>query len=460
MNVESRDKNYQTILTLCRKGGSLSGLAGCMNPEALANHLTVALWKGVYFKKMNREAADSFRYDICLSNKKSAVILDDLVMSDMTTADVLRTIMAAGIVDDDGSPIALEDGAIREEAHPFELLAERMLSQESAIGRILRDAPADVRNSIFSDVFSVVQDNTYAGRIETEQPVSKDDILAWIQDAAEGESLINWGNDNSRFDDAWMSHSDIIDRIIRKIEKNVDRLAAQSGTKIDVDDYSALRNDCLEIFPENITYLEDAFPLHLNLILDTDIHEDSDNFRKWVAGDDDPDEDELTSNGIVWLIHQQGYSVKDYLEGKKSPFLNSLHQEMEELRDYPGAVTLSCCVRSLDDLNRLELTNPDGLNFLLGPKTMCGLVDRFNGAGGTMEIELEKRIVVPRSRIREIQVEGAENNLHYTVDQIYGVVGSEWNKSSLDVTEKQPVPINIEDDMEAFREQQRSPVPA
>ena len=149
-------------------------------------------------------------------------------------------------------------------------------------------------------------------------------------------------------------------------------------------------------------------------------------------------------NALSYLVHQQGYKVSQVAEvfytGEPTTdtFLQSV---VNELDDY----ATSWCMLELTALVTLDA---DGLAALdkiakgegtieLSKDTMLGIFNEWEGAGGSLEIELNKPFVVPADMIRNVQIEGQESNAikGYTVDDVYGLVGSCW-KGKAEVTDK------------------------
>jgi hypothetical protein len=57
--------------------------------------------------------------------------------------------------------------------------------------------------------------------------------------------------------------------------------------------------------------------------------------------------------------------------------------------------------------------------------TSCGLIDIWNGAGGVLEIELERDVEIPPDKVRSFNIDGGDG---YGVDQIYGMSSSFWTE--------------------------------
>jgi hypothetical protein len=73
----------------------------------------------------------------------------------------------------------------------------------------------------------------------------------------------------------------------------------------------------------------------------------------------------------------------------------------------------------LEDYANIKYNRP---KLMISKNTMCGLFTWVDGAGGTLEVELEKDVVVP-SAYYELFEEG---EMGYGVDETFGLTGSAW----------------------------------
>lgn len=67
------------------------------------------------------------------------------------------------------------------------------------------------------------------------------------------------------------------------------------------------------------------------------------------------------------------------------------------------------------------------INIKLSKDTSCGLYDCWNGSGGTLELELENDVVIPKKYV-EMHIDGTRG---YGVDNIYGMSSSFWSDTVL-----------------------------
>lgn len=133
---------------------------------------------------------------------------------------------------------------------------------------------------------------------------------------------------------------------------------------------------------------------------------------------------DFTSNGwIRWLVNNQGYTMKELKTIKENNFLKSVRIEANETFSHMNALTFL-----------LEITIEDYFKILDGnykkikidKKVTCGAFDCWNGSGSNLSIELEKDIFINKKNINRILIEKTGSAWNYTVDQVYGLIGSCW----------------------------------
>lgn len=151
-------------------------------------------------------------------------------------------------------------------------------------------------------------------------------------------------------------------------------------------------------------------------------------FANWSVSEEDYD------NALTYLIHQQGYTVKEILiclmkddYDKHDAIIASIFHEIannsaEAMSELTALVSLSG-----NDIIRFFTALLKGEGYLaFGSNTVIGIFNEWNGSGSTFETELEKPFVVPVSMVRGIQVEGVDPPHTYTVSNVYGMGGPCW----------------------------------
>lgn len=132
-------------------------------------------------------------------------------------------------------------------------------------------------------------------------------------------------------------------------------------------------------------------------------------------------------SSILWIAKSQGYSKEDTEkainngEYKNSKFLKSLSEEIYNAH-YMNAFTflIKSSLKELMDFDKEKIKS-----ITVNKSSNCGLVDFWYGAGGMIEVELEKDIEIPADIIDSFTIDG--NRGTYSIDSIYGMAEDAWN---------------------------------
>lgn len=163
-----------------------------------------------------------------------------------------------------------------------------------------------------------------------------------------------------------------------------------------------------------------------------------------------PTEVDDLDNALTYLIHQQGHSVKEiydcllsnqkgFTSENSNTFAKSVVNDIvNNTSEYISSV---CALVELsgEDIITFFETVAEGKGYLSFDKTTeIGLFNDWSGAGGLLEIKLDKPFIVPVGMVNNIQIEGADKeNSGYTVDSVYGLIGSCW-KDCVSYTDDAP----------------------
>ena len=161
-------------------------------------------------------------------------------------------------------------------------------------------------------------------------------------------------------------------------------------------------------------------------------------------------------SSILWLAKQQGKEkeVREaclncfredgnylYREVNSDPFVESVIQELENLSSCMATLTFLVNMKLFDlfalkkatakeePLNNFyDASQRKGTGYIVVSKdTMCGLFNPWSGGGSVLEIKLDKDVVIPVKYIWTFEVEGAKSKYGYSVNEVYGLVGSAWD---------------------------------
>ena len=165
---------------------------------------------------------------------------------------------------------------------------------------------------------------------------------------------------------------------------------------------------------------------------------------------------DLKDSSILWLakqqkkagllrkaIKQQYRNDKYYVDREKESdkFIESCIQELENLSSHMGTLTFLVTMKlfdyfelreamaaekKLNDSYYLEDRKGKG-SITISKDTMCGLFDVWSGGGSQLGIELDKDVVLPIKCIWVAEIETGKSQYGYSVDSVYGLVGSAWD---------------------------------
>ena len=226
-----------------------------------------------------------------------------------------------------------------------------------------------------------------------------------------------------------------------------------------------LSDEEIELFEENEDELRDWFnenwyfyydsdhyneTVKVNIMLDTgNLNYDCtcDNILNY-CGDGEIDK----NSSILWLARQQmkviplRKAVKESLRNDIVPndygkFITSCIEELENLPSHIATLTFLVHMKLFDYFELREAMESEKKlndsyifeerkgkgNLTLSKDTMCGLFDVWSGGGSLLEIKLEHNVVLPIKCIWKAEIETGKSQYGYSVDSVYGLVGSAWD---------------------------------
>lgn len=154
---------------------------------------------------------------------------------------------------------------------------------------------------------------------------------------------------------------------------------------------------------------------------------------------------DLKDSSILWLAKQQKKAglLMEAIKGNQTDdkFVNSCIQELENLPSHMATLTFLVNMKLFDYFELREaMESEKKLNksyileerkgtgtITISKNTMCGLFDVWSGGGSVLEIELDKDVVLPIKCIWKAEIETGKSEYGYSVDSVYGLVGSAWD---------------------------------
>lgn len=296
----------------------------------------------------------------------------------------------------------------------------------SLVRNIRKDIP-DLPDEIILEVCRELESHTFLGDTTVEVGYSSGDVEDWLESEGEDTSFRNYLLDKrlNEIDDDESTSWNLSYKII-------DRIQDMQDFDLDSKDEDILRYAIYDAIREDYTLQSmESGNLRLNLLLafGDELNSDMSNIEamfSMISGNDEPTEEVVANNALTWLIHQQGYNLRDLVEGKQSVFLNSVREELANF--FGGSAYLTvCCTSDVDRLSDMNIRTRTGEPIDLSPGAMLGIFSPDVGGGSVMGITLERPLVIPQEMVANIQIEGRKPSFGYSVDDVYGLVGSAWD---------------------------------
>jgi hypothetical protein len=235
--------------------------------------------------------------------------------------------------------------------------------------------------------------------------------------------------------------------LLEKIKENADIADALEGNICSEDTISDYLYDIHYVKLPDEHYLNQEFCVNI-LVNAGDLNYDytlNTPIANWYGQHDKTvDED----SAILWLARQQGYKKSALTKALRdreyggSKFLQSVLTEVENCSSSMNALTFLVKMTLSEWFNLHEaVAKEEKLNNRYFPKrskgrgylvidreTSCGLYDPWNGAGGPLEIALDRDVRLPFRMIDSILPDGGRG---YSIDEIYGMMPSVWSDNAI-----------------------------
>lgn len=240
-----------------------------------------------------------------------------------------------------------------------------------------------------------------------------------------------------------------LDELEKEIKNNL--------TEDETDFFDENFDELNEWFQENYYFYYDAEhyneTVKVNIMLDTgncNYDFTRDNILNYCNYYSDYGKD-LKDSSILWLARQQKKTgllrkaIKEICNGNEyngdDKFIKSCIEELENLPSHMATLTFLVNMNLFDYFDLREaMESEKKLNdsyiledrkgkgtITISKDTMCGLFDVWSGGGSVLEIELDKDVVLPIKCIWRAEIETGKSEYGYSVDSVYGLVGSAWD---------------------------------
>lgn len=206
------------------------------------------------------------------------------------------------------------------------------------------------------------------------------------------------------------------------IEEAKETMEKEGITEVNDEDIKDIINEKIFVnLPVVDKYMEQ--PIKCAILINTGDSEYEFSTNKLLANDENeleyyikhPENKEFNTASLFWLAETQGYSKEETAKflmnrnsernGKhsESPFLNSLAEELDNTTTNKNITTFLVKI-PLKDLVTWKANKYTKTYEIPIPKdTECGLFDPENGAGGIMNICLEKDLIIPKNLVYNIE---------------------------------------------------------
>lgn len=150
------------------------------------------------------------------------------------------------------------------------------------------------------------------------------------------------------------------------------------------------------------------------------------NILNWYSRYYEPD---INISGLGWLARQQREltNLKKAIKGgePKSKFVQSCVDELRNLTSEIGALTFFCSM-SLQEAIAIKEGRYDSITLPAGVE--AGLIDRFNGGGSLLGLEIQKQVVIPKGKVWDVFCDDGRNG--YWPCNVYGMAEERGQKEA------------------------------
>lgn len=160
-------------------------------------------------------------------------------------------------------------------------------------------------------------------------------------------------------------------------------------------------------------------------------------------------DERILKNALVYLINQQGYSIKDIFDkilanekidyNRVPNFVESVKREIINNPNCSSALTACITVKGADICKLFDCYFKEEENLQINPSVRLGLFNESDGGGSLFEINIDSPFIIPFKYVRDIIIENAFNKNIYTVSDVYGIADTDFWSDDFSITVEEPV---------------------
>ena len=161
-------------------------------------------------------------------------------------------------------------------------------------------------------------------------------------------------------------------------------------------------------------------------------------------------------NTLTYLLHQQGYTLSnlydvlysDIEDKNTNKFLLSVKEEIEDKTSWMSEFTILIELNQYNIEDVFEAIQTKEGYLIVNQDNEMGLFNEWDGSGSLLNIQPEKEVIMPMSMLRNAQIEGADNNSGYTINETYGLMDTCWKDNFNIVSDVKKENKEIKEDMD------------
>lgn len=159
-------------------------------------------------------------------------------------------------------------------------------------------------------------------------------------------------------------------------------------------------------------------------------------------------DERILKNALIYLIHQQGYSVTDVLDkiladedidyDSIPDFVESVMREIINNPNVSTSLTACITANGMDICNLFDGYFNEENNLQINSSVRLGLFNDWDGGGSLFKIYLDRPFIISLKYVSNILIEKANNGDLYPVSEVYGVYDKKFWSDDFSITTEEP----------------------